>query len=128
MSGTKFALGLALAFIECGGTMQSSKKSLSAIEDLKKDASQVVENLADLSKRLASVGKSKTEEMSKELAVRFEDDVEKLKKQVEVLNRDASKLAKRLGGHVRKNPYLYVVGALAMGALVGKLSSPRVRP
>lgn len=104
-----------------------ANKSISAIEDLKKDATQVVENLADLSKKLAAAGKNKTEDLSKELSVRFEDDIERLKKHIEVLNRDASKLAKQVHGHVRKNPFLYVVGALAVGALVGKLSSPRAQ-
>lgn len=95
------------------------------VENLKRDASQVLDNLTDLSRRLAEAGRERTCELAKDVSEHLEEDLEKLRQKLDVLNKELQTLGKSVDSHVRSNPYLYVMGALGAGAILGKIFRSR---
>lgn len=100
---------------------KESSSSLTNVEALKKDASQVLNNLTDLSRRLAEVGRERSGDLARGVSEHFEEDIERLREKVDVMSRDLQKLGKSVDTHVRTNPYFYVLGALGAGAILGKI-------
>ena len=94
------------------------------IESLKKDATQVMEDLTGLSRKLAEIGKSRSEEITQEVKSKLEDDLVRAKERLDVLNHEVQRVAKQMDKSVREKPYLYVLGALGLGAILGKLLFP----
>ncbi len=100
---------------------RESSPSQTNVEALKKDASQVLNNLTDLSRKLAEVGRERTGNLARGVSEHFEEDIERLRERIDLMSRDLQKLGQSLDSHVRTNPYLYVFGALGAGAILGKL-------
>lgn len=100
---------------------KNTSSSMTNVESLKRDASQVLDNLTDLSRRLAEAGRERTGEIAKDVSEHLEEDLARLRQKLDVLNKDLQKLGKSVDSHVRSNPYLYVMGALGAGAILGKI-------
>jgi ElaB/YqjD/DUF883 family membrane-anchored ribosome-binding protein len=113
--------------------------------NLKDDASKVIADLSSLSERIATVGKDKSQDaiakgqdVLNEVSKVIEKDLDALRKRIGELEgeyidtikkkfgefeEEYNKQKKVVAEHIKKNPYAYVLGAVGVGFLVGKLLS-----
>ncbi len=101
---------------------QKIKNDLKLISD---EASKVIDDLSHLGKVLAEAGGDQTKEAKEKLDYFLEEQISSLKKRMEVINTKVSQSAKMADKHVRANPYLYILGSLGLGFLLGKVIAPR---
>lgn len=100
-------------------------KLKSEIETLKEDASKLVSDMSSLSKTIGSVGKEKSGEMADEISKRAEIDLNTIKKRMHELEERGKEYSATVDAHVKQNPYLYILGFLGLGLLLGKLTTPK---
>jgi ElaB/YqjD/DUF883 family membrane-anchored ribosome-binding protein len=89
------------------------------IKSLEKDAAALMAELSRLSEKLkaaASAGADTAQAGASALA----DELRTLESRVSVLSSESRKALTQLDQSVRTNPYLYILGALGLGFLLGK--------
>lgn len=90
------------------------------VKSLQKDASRVLQEISDLSSKLREVGASKLEEVSSETVAILQRQLAELEAKTAGLNIEGRKILGNLDKSVKANPYLYILGALGLGLLLGK--------
>jgi len=94
------------------------------IRALKDDASKMMDELADLSKKLGEVGKAKAGEIGAEAVGDIKEHMEMLQKRLASLSKEGRTAIAQLDESVRANPYVYIIAALGLGWLLGKARRP----
>lgn len=98
-------------------------KLKSEIEMLRRDASKIVSDISSLSKTVGTVGKEKSQEVAEEVSKRAEMELNALRERMSVLEERSREYAKALDSSVKQNPYIYILGFLGLGLLLGKLGA-----
>lgn len=91
------------------------------VKALQKDASRVLQEISELSAKLREVGTSKIEEVSSETVAILQKQLADLEATTATLNVEGKKILGNLDKSVKANPYLWILGALGLGLLLGKL-------
>jgi len=107
--------------------MTSKTKTKNDVNVLRHEASKMMEDLAHLAEALAEVGEHKTDELKTALGDKYSKEIESLKERLEGISEKVTELAKSTNKHVHANPYLYILGSLGLGLLLGKFLAPRSR-
>jgi ElaB/YqjD/DUF883 family membrane-anchored ribosome-binding protein len=94
------------------------------VRALREDAAKVMDELGELSKRLAQVGKSKAEELGGDAVADLAKQLETLRSRVTTLTGEGKATLAELDKSVRANPYVYIMCALGLGMLLGKARRP----
>ncbi len=94
---------------------------------LRNEASKLVDDISRLGKVLADVGESKSQEAKDDINEFITEEFASLKQRLEQISQKLAAQAKSTDQHVRTNPYLYILGALGLGFLLGKLGAPHSR-
>ncbi len=94
---------------------------------LKAEASKIMDDLSQLGKVLTDVGEAKAGEVKQDMDKLLEQEFTAMKKRLESLSGQIAELAKGVDQHVHANPYLYILGAVGLGLLLGKFVAPRSR-
>jgi ElaB/YqjD/DUF883 family membrane-anchored ribosome-binding protein len=95
--------------------------------DLRNEANKLVEDISRLGKVLVDVGESKSKEAKDDIDEFIADEFASLKKRLELISQKIASQAKSTDKHVHSNPYLYILGALGLGFLLGKFGAPQSR-
>jgi ElaB/YqjD/DUF883 family membrane-anchored ribosome-binding protein len=90
------------------------------VESLQADASRVLREISDLSAKLRDVSKEKMAEVSDETVSLLKQSLADLEERAASLNIEGRKLLGELDKKVRANPYMFILGALGLGVLLGK--------
>ncbi len=94
------------------------------IRALKEDASKVLDELGELTRRLGQVGKAKAGELGSETVADLARQLESLRTRVTSLTGEGKATLAELDRSVRANPYVYIMCALGLGMLLGKSRRP----
>jgi len=97
------------------------------IETLREDASKIVSDISSLSKTMGSASKEKSQQIAESISKQAEEELKILRTRMRELEERSKKYAKVVDQHVKQNPYLYILGFLGMGVLLGKLLAPKSR-
>lgn len=97
------------------------------MESLQEDASRVLREITDLSAKLRDVGKSKLTEVSDDTIDMLRQSLAELEEKASTLRGESKRLLGDIDDRVRANPYLFILGALGLGVLLGKLMGSRDR-
>ena len=82
---------------------------------------QMMEELSDLTRKLASVSKDATESPDgRDRISGIEEEFKVFQARLVELTSEGRKVAAQLDVSVRKNPYLYMAAAVGLGFLLGK--------
>ena len=92
---------------------------------LQQDASRVLKEISELSSRLREVGKEKLSEVSDDTVSLLKNQLSALQKQASNISEDSKELFASIDKSVRANPYTFIIGALGLGFLLGKLFRSR---
>ncbi len=95
------------------------------VSALQQDASRVLKEISELSVRLREVGKEKISEVSDDTVTMLKKQLSALQAQASNLSEDSKELLAGIDKNVRANPYSYIIGALGIGLLLGKLFRSR---
>jgi len=90
------------------------------VKSLQKDASRVLQDISELSAKLREVGTSKLEEVSSETVAILQKQLADLEEKTATLNIEGKKILSKLDKSIKANPYLWILGALGLGLLLGK--------
>jgi len=102
---------------------QSSTASINIRDDistLRSDASKVIADISNLSRKLQEVSKLKSREVAGEFAERFESQFANVRDRFDHVGQDMQTYGRRVEAHVRAHPYLYLLSTLGVGLMVGK--------
>ena len=91
---------------------------------LKADAAKVMEDLGTLTKTLADLGKGKADDLSAETIAGMEKQLRAIQDRATTVVGEGRKSLQDLDQSVRANPYIYILGALGLGMLLGKARRP----
>lgn len=105
--------------------LELNNSMMKDIESLKKDANRVVTDLVNLTNKVKVVGKETSEEVVADLNQKAQAQLSKLKRDMGDIERRSRQYATTAASHIKENPYLYMVGAIGLGCLVGALSRSR---
>ena len=82
---------------------------------------QMMEELSDLTRKLAGVSKDATESTEgRDRISGIEEEFKVFQARLVELTREGRKVAAQLDVSVRKNPYVYMAAAIGLGFLLGK--------
>lgn len=107
--------------------MASAAKYKEHLKLLHDEASKVIDDLSSLSKVIADVGDKTSQEAQEDVGEYLEKEIANLQERMTQLNQKVRESAKIADDHVRTNPYLYILGSLGLGFLLGKITTPRSR-
>ena len=105
--------------------MSARQKLKSDLNVLRGEASKVVDDLSRLGNALADVGEVNSKDVKEDVNEFFEKEFAALKKRLEGLDTEIAHMAKAADKHIHANPYLYILGSLGLGFLLGKIRAPR---
>lgn len=95
------------------------------VSALQQDASRVLKEISELSARLREVGKEKISEVSEDTVSLLKNQLSALQAQASNISEESKELLAKLDKNVRTNPYTYIIAALGIGVLLGKLFRSR---
>ncbi len=98
-----------------------SEPTKERVQTLQADAARMLDDLSVLSSKLKDVGKAKAEELGNEAVAQLNDQLKTLQEKLSSLSKDSEQVLAQVDKSVRASPYLYIVGALGLGVLLGKL-------
>ncbi len=107
--------------------MATTVKHKDNLKVLKDEASKVMDDLSNLGKVLSEVGEEKTAEVREKADSYLTQEFERLHERINALSEKIAESTKVADKHVRANPYLYILGSLGLGFLLGKVMTPRSR-
>jgi ElaB/YqjD/DUF883 family membrane-anchored ribosome-binding protein len=88
---------------------------------LRKDAAQMVQDLTELTEKLAVSGKDYTKEVKEEVLQRIDTQMHELSSRMKELGDDIKAGSAKVDLHVKSHPYAYILGAVGLGFLLGKV-------
>lgn len=107
--------------------MATKTKAKSDFDALRDEASKVIDDLSQLGKVLGQIGEEKSKDAKEDLDAFFQTEIANIKKRLEGLSGKIGESAQTADKHVRANPYLYILGALGIGYILGKLLTRQSR-
>ncbi len=94
------------------------------LQAMKSDASAVMAELTELSRKLKEIGKTHAGEIKEETLSELHKQLGNIQQRVGALAGDSKETIAALDKSVRANPYLWIAGALGLGLLLGKARRP----
>ena len=112
--------------------MQTAKKMTndmtntitSELDVLKNDASQVMQNLSNLSSHLKDVTKNGMTQLTESALEKINEEMAGYRKKLNVVKKSAQSTMMTVDKKVKSNPYPYLIGSLGIGFALGKLIQP----
>ena len=101
--------------------MASQAKFKDGVAGLKGDAEQVAKELSDLTKSIGDLTKDESHRLSEELIKKFEDQLDVISARMADLRKQVNKGAAKVDTNIKENPYMYILGAIGVGFLLGKI-------
>ncbi len=98
-----------------------SEPTKERVQTLQADAARMLDDLSELSAKLKDVGKAKAEELGNEAVAQWNEQLKTLQEKLSSLSKDSEQALAQVDKSVRANPYLYIIGALGLGLLLGKV-------
>jgi ElaB/YqjD/DUF883 family membrane-anchored ribosome-binding protein len=88
---------------------------------LRKDASQMVEDLSTLTEKLAETGQEYSKEVKDQAMAKIEKEMQDLSLRMKAMSEDLKVAAEKVDTHVKSHPYAYILGGVGLGFLLGKI-------
>jgi ElaB/YqjD/DUF883 family membrane-anchored ribosome-binding protein len=88
---------------------------------LRKDAAQMVQDLSELTGKLAETGKDFTGEIKDDLVQQLDKQLQELSTRMKSLGDEVKADSQKVDQHLREHPYGYILGAVGLGFLLGKI-------
>lgn len=108
-------------------TRETPSHATDRVAALQEDATRVLREISDLSAKLRAIGKEKMTEVSDETVTLLKQSLADLEEKAATLNLESRKMLEGLDKKVRANPYMFILGALGIGVLLGKLMGSQGR-
>lgn len=93
-----------------------------AVNRLQADAGKLMQELAGLSARLKAAGESAAGAAAGGDVSGASDQLNAIRERLSSLSADSQQTLQQLDRSVRANPYLWIIGALGLGWLLGKVT------
>lgn len=94
------------------------------IRALKDDTSKVLDDISSLSHTIAKFGATKAEDLSEDAVAALQKQLAAIRNRVSDIADESSKAFAQLDKNVRANPYVFILCALGLGFLLGKVRRP----
>ena len=90
------------------------------VAGLEADAAKMMSELDGLMSKIRDLGNAKPGEVKEAAAAALKEQMRALQDKLGTLAKDHEETLAKIDKSVRANPYLYIVGALGLGVLLGK--------
>ncbi len=88
---------------------------------LRKDAAQMVQDLSELTGKLAESGKEYSSGVKDELVEQVDKQLRELSIRMKALSEEVKAGSLKVDKHLKEHPYGYILGAVGLGFLLGKI-------
>ncbi len=105
--------------------MAAPAKQQDNLKVLREEASKVIDDLSHLGKVLAEVGEDRSTEAKEKTEAYLSREFERLHERLNTLGERIAESTRAADRHIRANPYLYIMGSMGLGFLMGKILSTR---
>ena len=99
---------------------KSDSQPKKPVAGLQADAIKMMGELSALSTRLRDASQQTAEGLGDEAVAQLNEQLSAIQDRLKTMTADSEKVLGQLDKSIRANPYVYLVGALGLGVLLGK--------
>ena len=100
---------------------RTAKQAKKTLQDLEQNAAAMMEELSKITSKIKDVTKEKVDEVSQDVVDQTNSQLEGLHERMQSLGIESKKIIKQIDEGVRSSPYVYILCALGLGFLLGKV-------
>ena len=99
---------------------QGNANGQAAVSGLEADATKMMKELDGLVGKIRELGKAKPDEIKDAAVSTLTEQMKALQQKLGALSQEHQETLAKVDKSVRANPYLFILGALGLGVLLGK--------